>query len=178
MDSALENLYFKWLCAKVFYMQHYATTPSLLYWKLFRELHSTEFVWLILGDDNRAADGIELREEFLIEADIPDDPAWRAIGCSVFEMMIAFARRAEFQTGMPAKEWFWEFLGNLGLSEYNDANFSSTQIATILENLVWRLYGPKGEGSMFPLRELPGEQNDNEIWYQFCDYLRDRHRMP
>lgn len=178
MDSALENLYFKWLCAKVFYLQHYVATPSLTYWKLFRQLHSTEFVWIILGDDNRMADGLELREEFLFEADIPDDPAWRAIGCSVFEMMIAFSRRAEFMTSVPAKDWFWEFIENLGLELYNDAVDAVPQIATILETLVWRLYGPQGEGSMFPLRELRGAQNHNEIWYQFCDYLRDRNRMP
>ncbi len=54
-------------------------TPSLTYWKLFRTLYSTEFVWLLSGDDNRAEDGLELREEFLLESNIPDDPQWRDI---------------------------------------------------------------------------------------------------
>src|SRR5689334_13453147 len=131
MSEPLENLYFNWLCAKVVDVNE--TSPGLTYWKLFRTLHTTEFVWLLPGDDNRSEDGKELRIEFLLQADIPDDPDWRTlIECSVLEMLIAFARRTEFMSSISAREWFWIFIENLGLKEHNDANFNGAQVDEIL----------------------------------------------
>lgn len=177
MDGPLENLYFKWLCAKVLYLEH--STPSLTYWKLFKILHTTEFVWLLSGDDNRAADGVELRTEFLFEGHIPDNPEWRAIGCSVLEMFIAFSRRAEFTTDIPAREWFWEFLDNLGLKDLNDGSeFNPADVERILEKFIWRTYNRRGEGGLFPIERSNGDQRGIEIWYQFCDYLVDQDRLP
>ena len=94
MDEPIESTYFNWLCAKV--MQIENPTPSLTYWNLLRELHNTEFVWLISGDDNRAADGLDLRLEFTREASLPPDPNWPYIGCSILEMFIALSSRAQF----------------------------------------------------------------------------------
>src|SRR4029077_5421852 len=102
MNEAVEHLYFDWLCARVVNM---VNVPRPTYWELLAQLHKTEFVWLILGDDNRAEDGKELRKEFIIQAELPDDPQWRIeVGCSVLEMLIAFSRRAEFQDETPAPE--------------------------------------------------------------------------
>ena len=76
-----------------------------------------------MGDDNRAEDGMDLRYEFLLAADIPDDEHWRTeSGCSLLEMFIGFSRRAQFQTGDTVQDWFWEFMENLGLKEYNDGS--------------------------------------------------------
>jgi len=178
MGEPLENLYFNWLCAKVVDMRK--TNPSDTYWELLRKLHKTEFVWFLSGDDNRAEDGKELRREFILQADIPDDPEWRLIlGCSVLEMLIAFARRAEFQTDMPVSDWFWEFLTNLGLAEFNDgSDLDPEEIDEILECLVWRTYDYNGLGGMFPIKNPETDQRDIEIWHQFCDYLVDQDRLP
>jgi hypothetical protein len=177
MGEPLENLYFKWLCAKVMYVMN--PTPSLTHWQLLKALHNTEFVWLLSGDDNRAADGIELRDEFTIAADIPDDPEWRHLGCSVLEMFVAFSRRAEFNTGESASDWFWEFLDNLGLKEFTDgAEFDLIEVEEILDRFVWRTYNRKGEGGLFPIGSPNGDQRKIEIWYQFCDYLIDHDRLP
>lgn len=173
MNEPLENLYFNWLCAKVIYLEN--PTPSLTYWNLFKQLYKTEYVWLISGDDNRAEDGLELREEFLIESDMPNDPAWRNIGCSIFEMLIAFSRRTQFMTGDTSQFWFWHFIENLGLIEANDASdITSDEIETVLSNFVWRSYSLKGYGGMFPMNDPPEDQRKVEIWYQFCEYLIDR----
>lgn len=173
MDGPLENLYFKWLCAKVNYVM--SPTPSLTYWRLFRILHTTEFVWLLSGDDNRAADGVELRIEFLYEGDIPDHPEWLSLGCSIFEMLIAFSRRAQFMTEISAKDWFWEFLENLGLKDFNDGSeFDEEEVKIILDNLIWRTYNRKGEGGIFPISIPTGDQRKVEIWYQFSEYLLDK----
>lgn len=175
MHEPLENLYFNWLCGKVMYLEN--PTPSLTYWNLLRTLHNTEFVWLLSGDDNRAEDGLELRRYFLIAADIPDNLEWRALPCSLLEMLIAFAQRAEFQSDVDASIWFWEFIANLGLTECNDAaNFTEEEIGEVLYQLVWRTYDPAGNGGLFPLHHPKHDQTKTEIWYQFCEYLVDQNR--
>jgi hypothetical protein len=178
MGEPLENLYFNWLCSKVQYVVN--PTPSNTRYNLLRILHVTEFAWILSGDDNRAEDGKDLRREFLLAADIPDDIEWRKLlPCSILEMMIAFSRRAEFNTGDPYSEWFWEFIQNLGLSECTDAyNFSENDVLEILNTFVWRTYDPNGQGGMFPLRDPPRDQREVQVWYQFCDYLVDQDRLP
>lgn len=177
MSEPLENLYFNWLCAKVVDIRE--TSPGLTYWKLFKALHTTEFVWLLTGDDNRAEDGKELRGEFLLQADIPDDPDWRTlVECSVLEMLIAFSRRTEYMSGSPAKDWFWIFIENLGLKECNDANFNGAQVDEVLYSFIWRTYRGDGVGGLFPLTNPGSDQKEVELWYQFCDYLADKHLLP
>jgi hypothetical protein len=178
MNEPLENLYFNWLYAKVLQIKH--PTPSLTFDMLFKTLHNLEFVWLLSGDDNRAEDGKELRREFLIMADIPDDVEWRTqIPCSVFEMLIAFSRRAERNTGTSAKEWFWEFLDNLNLAGVNDASgVEPCDIEDTIEMFLWRTYRTDGDGGLFPLRNPQSDQTEQEIWQQFCDYLVDQNRLP
>lgn len=178
MSEPLENLYFNWLCAKVMRIDG-VPAPSNTYWGLLRELHNTQFAWMLVGDDNRAEDGLDLRREFLIAADIPDDPTWRGLPCSLLEMLIAFSKRAEFMSGEPALGWFWEFMENLGLRIYTDAvEQADNEIAEVLYNLVWRNYQYSGHGGLFPLNEPPEDQTKTEIWYQFCEYLVDQERSP
>lgn len=172
MNEPLENLYFNWLCAKVIRVE--VPTPSLTYYRLLRILHNTEFVWLLSGDDNRAEDGVELRSEFLLEAGIEEDENWYLVGCSIFEMLIAFSRRAQFNAGNTSSFWFWRFLENLGLSHINDAwNVDNGLIEEVLYNFVWRNYEPNGAGGLFPMKNPKHDQRTVEIWYQFCEYLVD-----
>lgn len=180
MDGPLENLYFEWLCAKVMNLK--PRRDEATYWDLLRKLHKTEFVWTISGDDNRAEDGKELRKEFILQAEIPDNRAireWRLdIGCSVLEMLIAFARRAEFQTDDPLPLWFWEFVRNLGLEEFNDSRGLDEEfVDLVLEDFVWRTYQPNGEGGLFPIDNPSMDQRTVEVWYQFCEYLVDHGRI-
>ena len=172
MDEPVEllELYFNWLCSKV--IDTTQTSPGLTYWNLFKALYTTEFAWLLSGDDNRAADGKQLRREFILEADIPDYPQWRqAVPCSVFEMMIAFSRRADFMTDRPYPEWFWEMVDNLGLRGFNDANFDPYFVDDILNTMVWRQYNSEGVGSMFPVKDFEDDWQTIDIWAQFCKYL-------
>jgi hypothetical protein len=132
------------------------------------------------GDDNRAEDGKELRREFLLMGHIPDHVEWRTLlPCSVFEMLIAFSRRAELNSNTSAKDWFWEMLSNLNLAEVNDSeDVSSEEIQEVLEHFMWRNYTADGDGGLFPLRQPPSDQTQQEIWHQFCDYLVDQNRLP
>lgn len=168
MDEPIEDLYFDWLCAKV----RLDGTPNYL--DLFRILHSHIFTPLVRGDENRCADAIEIREYFLDETGLDADPGWIDQECSVFEVLLAFAEKAEFQIEMSASQWFWQFITNLNLEDYRRVTGSDRfRIHDILERFVMRTYGPQGDGGLFPLRRPHRDQREVEIWYQFCDYAED-----
>lgn len=173
LEEPIESLYFNWLASQV--MKVEVPTPSLTYWKLFRELQNTEFVWTLDApmDDNRAEDGKELRKEFLRQIRTEPDNDWFNIGCSVLEMLVAFARRAEFAADRTVQDWFWEFLDNLGLSTFNDASFNLFVITDILYAFLWRTYDYHGNGGLFPIRYPHEDQRKVDIWYQFCAYLNE-----
>lgn len=171
MERPIDEPYFNWLAAKV----TIGDPLSQSYWHLLHILYETEFVWNVLGDDNRAEDGRDLRLEFLRESRLDNDRVWFEVGCSVLEMLIALSRRVEFQTDTSAPDWMWIFITNLGLAEYNDDNISNDgEIMEILYNFIWRTYEYDGEGGLFPLRNPPEDQRKVEIWYQFSAYL-DEH---
>lgn len=171
MNEPIEFSYFNWLVAKVIQLEN--PTPSLTFWKLLQELHQTEFVWLVPNDDNRVQDGLDLRPEFLREVGVEEDVLFNGLGCSVFEMLIAFARRIEFDTDEPLRDLFWKFITNLDLNHFNDVEYDERRVADILTNFIWRTYNFNGAGGMFPLRKPKRDQRKVEIWYQYCDYVID-----
>lgn len=170
MSEPVEESYFNWLYLKVASVG--VITPSLSYYTLLRELHSTEFIWLISGDDNRAEDGIELRKEFLINTSYEYDASWLSLPCSVLEMLIAFSRRAEFDTDFSEREWFWMFLDNLELSELNDTVLGIPGIVdSVLSTFIWRTYDSNGHGGLFPTESFANDQRKVEIFYQWCNWV-------
>lgn len=172
MQGPIEELYFNWLCAKVIDI-HISN-----YWDLMTILHQTEYVWIVQGDLNREEDGRELREDFLRETFHARDESWLFEPCSVLEFLIAFAKRAQFQTDMPVQDWFWIFMRNLGLDEYRQVPREHVPvIEDILQTFLTRSYSPNGDGGMFPLRRTNEDQRKVEIWYQFCEYLDDQGLM-
>ena len=177
MEEPFEGVYFNWLCAKVIDLRK--NKPSETYWRLLEQLHRTEFVPLLHMDENRAAYGKELRREFLLAADAPDNPEWReTLGCSIFELLIAVARDLEFQTEVSRVRSFWELVNNLRLIDFHDASdFDPAYVDGILGVFVDRSYLPDGYGGLFPLRDAQRDQREVEIWYQMFDYLTDQGRM-
>lgn len=171
MEEPIEELYFDWLCDQVI------PTDTTNYRDLLRILYSTEFVYEISGDENRAADGVELREDFSIEFGIKLPSSFNKIGCSIFEMLWALAKRAEFQTSNTAREWFWEFITNLYLGEFRRLpEDGSRAINEILNDFVWRRYLPNGDGGLFPIRWPKDDQRQIQLWDQFFEYIEDQGR--
>ncbi len=171
MDEPIQDQYFDWLCAKALpaYSKNYSGLMQILY--------RTEFVWLVPGDRNRVEDGVELRDYFLREAFIKKDPEsiWYNEPCSIFEALLAFSGRAEFQTDIPVRDWFWTFMSNLELDEYR--RVSSEDVSVIEEILyifVWRTYNETGNGGLFPLDRHEEDQRKVEIWYQFCVWVDEK----
>ena len=173
MDEPIEELYFNWLYDKVASID-VPSTPSLTYLTLLRELHATEFVWLVSHDSNRAEDGIEVRKEFIRESYLDEDPAWNSVPCSVLEMLIAFSYRAAFETEISSRDWFWKFLENLGIDDLSDNVLGVSQLVDeALDEFIWRTYEANGDGGLFPLSEPEHHQRQVEVWYQFCEWLVD-----
>lgn len=169
MDEPIEVLYFNWLCAKVLIQ------GNKNYYDLMQILYSTEFVWIVPGDENREEDGLELRQDFLRETQLDYDPGWFSEPCSVLEVLIAFAHRASFQTDLPEYDWFWHFLTNLKLNEYRRISKRDIpEIEEILYVFIWRTYDAYGDGGLFPLRTPKEDQRKVELWYQFFEYLEDQ----
>jgi len=176
MEEPFEEVYFNWLYSKVASVDN--PSPSLTHYTLLRDLHSTEFVWLISGDDNRAEDGLEVRKEFIKATYLDDDIPWMIIPCSVLEMLIAFSRRASFETEQSSREWFWIFIENLGLDDLNDArNGITSRVSETLDHMVWRTYRRDGLGGLFPLNRPDRDQRKVEIFYQFCAYLVEQEQL-
>lgn len=169
MPEPIENAYFNWLCAKVLGL------GDRNYIDLLRILHTTEFVWVLSGDRDRAADGLELRAEFTNASRSSPDPLLFDVGCSIFEMLFAFAKRAEFQTDIKASTWFWIFINNLELNEYRRiTRHDVPNIESILYSFIWREYDDNGRGGLFPLTYPRHDQRTVEIWYQFYEYLDEQ----
>jgi len=169
----VEADYLGWLYTKV--ALNGRSTLTTKHCNLMRVLHTTEFVWTLSGDDNRAEDGRDLRREFQLLTGVSD---WTIEECSVLEMFVALSLRAQFQTDVPAEEWFWEFMENLGLKDFNDGAYPGDDtVEEILDVFVWRRYNPDGYGGAFPIRHPERDQRDVEVWYQFWDYLKDQDRI-
>lgn len=149
--------------------------PGADYRKLFRILHETPFAWTVIGDKNRMADALELRDEFVDERKPKALPiGWLDRAPSVLEVLIRFSRRAEFNTEETAEWWFWKFLDNLGLSHFKYvSDEDAREIEDILYRFIWRQYDYNGEGGMFPLHSPRQNQAQVELWYQFHAYIQD-----
>lgn len=151
-----------------------AKDPSLTYWKLLKQLFTTEFVWLIPNDDNRLEDGKELRSEFLHETGEEPDREWVEMGCSVLELIVGLSRRLADQVDGEPHYWFWHLMENLHLHVYRDSRrLQKQRIADILERVIWRTYQSDGQGGFFPLKHPPEDQRNVELWYQLAHYVNE-----
>jgi hypothetical protein len=170
MRAPFDELYFNWLCAKVLKPGRGSTYIDFL-----AILHRTEFVNVVYLDRHRTSEGIDLRLDFRDECDIALEPDYRDEPCSVLELLIAFAKRLEFQTRQPVRRWFWEFMENLNLTGYTQVSAEDeVVIMDILDTWIWRQYEPNGQGGLFPLMETPNDQRKVELWYQFAEYAKER----
>lgn len=168
MEEPIDNQYFDWLCAKV------KMNRGSTYLELLRILYRFEFLIVHPLDENRVLDALELRDEFkhITNIDLTKELFQEEV--SVLEVLIAFSERASFQIDMTPKEWFWQFITNLNLEEFQHPNLKDQErILDILHRFVTRNYLSNGDGGLFPLRRPKHDQREVEIWYQFCEYVDD-----
>lgn len=168
--GTLDDQYLTWLYGQVKVVR--TRRSSSTYWDLFRQLFSTEFAWFVPNDDNRAADGRELRREWMTVAGKDADPDWLGLGCSFLELLIGLSRRLAFEAGNDGPSWFWHLIDNLGLLGYHDrSGFKFEEVEEITSRVIWRTYEPNGNGGLFPIPNTTNDQRQVEIWYQLSEYL-------
>lgn len=171
--------YFHWLCELVNIEQE-----DTSYWLLAKDLHRMPFYSLVPHDENRAMDGVTLREDYLNMVNAAKYVRLDLDECTLLEMLVALAQRINYETEDAHREvdhtakWFWEMMDNLGLSEFSDDNYvrenGVVEVDDILERLVERGYSRNGRGGLFPLQRPECDQRKAEIWYQMNAYLLEK----
>lgn len=169
---SIDERYFDWLYSIV---SNRSDNPDRSHTLLCERLHRTPFQWYIRNDENRSEDGRDLRHEFIdVNRERHVDEGWLSLDTSVFEMMIALARRASFQTNWGPEVWFWKMLDNLELGKYVDSRYHSAiddAVSRSIDRVIQREYEPSGLGGFFPLRDPGRDQREVELWYQLSAYL-------
>jgi hypothetical protein len=171
--QAIEDAYFDWLCGEAL-----GTRP---YRNVCAYLHSVKFKYDVPNDDNRAADGQELRHEFEENA-LPwyayytnDWMDFEMVDATIFEVLVAMARRCQFQVELEQHEWFYTFLKNLRINRYIDEGFCQRDRVAVQKKIGPfnnRTYSPSGAGSIFPLRRSRDrDMRRIELWYQMSAYI-------
>lgn len=167
--------YFDWLCSLVSQDGEPDLYSSLLE-KLDDMVFSEETAIFICNDCNRVEDGFSLREKYCnkhkqqAQERIFEEP------CSVLEFLIGLAMRTENQFGIKdGYSWFWEFIGNLKLTKFDNDNFSERKVEKIIEGFLQRRYSSNGDGGLFPILYPSRDQRDLEIWYQLNAYLDENY---
>lgn len=147
------------------------------YGKLLTHLYSREFFWLVSRDENRAADGISLRQRFADECHVENVELYLDQPCSVLEMMVALAIRCESQVmfdreyGDRTSVWFWTMIVNLGLGGMTDDRYDPNLVDRVLDIFLNRAYDYDGTGGLFAVENPPQDLRTMEIWYQMHLYL-------
>ncbi len=134
-----------------------------------------QFYYFVDYDENRAADGENLRWYFV------DDGGDRAIlewkePCTVLEMLIALAYQMDKMmedpdTGVGIGHWFWEMIDNLGLSDMTDKKFNKDYVYDRIHTFMNRTYKYDGTGNIFKIEDIKHDMRHIEIWTQACWYL-------
>lgn len=177
-NRKIKQAYFDWLYRQI-ECREASGLEDFLY-----EIHTHPFVCRIPNDDNRAEDGLVLRNTFIDKQDfdVPDDALPGP--CTILEMLIALAKRMDFILFDPAKgwrisNWFWLFINNLKLQKYNstdeDAERKQKFNKIVLKKFVAREYQADGRGGLFPLNSPRCDQREVEIWYQMMDYIAENY---
>lgn len=158
--------YFNWLYGKIEFPPE---SPG--YKGVCKIMHDTEFVWVIGNDENRIADGRNLRIEYLngSEHDINETPV------SFLEVLIGLSERMAFITGDDPRYMAWVLMKNTGVIPFYDILTVelASDVVDILERVIWRTYHHNGNGGFFPRINHSEDQRKVELWYQMTGYIEE-----
>ena len=178
MNVRLEELYLKWLYSQIAPLS--VKNPERTYWLFSRDLFRKEFVWFVPNDDNRIADGVDLRDEFLEDYGVEADEDWLGFGCSMLELLVALSRRFAFMADGEPRDRFWEMIYNTGITKCDDKLYKAddglkNQIDDSMDRVIWRTYDYDGSnGGLFPINEPYKDQRRTEIWLQMAAYITEK----
>lgn len=166
-DNYVLNDYFDWLYFKV--------VRNNSYRKLLSMLHNMTFRYHVEYDENRAADGVNLRWYYVDDGGDDEILRWKN-ECTVLEMLISAAMQMEVIMDDPdidhtASHWFWMFMDNLDLLDMTDDRYDKTYIYGRVSMFMDRTYEPDGYGNIIYIPDIREDLRDVEIWSQMCWYM-------
>lgn len=165
-DFILDD-YFDWL--------YFQVTDKGGYRKLLSMLHNMTFRYSVDYDENRAADGVNLRWYYVDDGGNDEILRWKN-ECTVLEMLVAIAMQMEVTMQDPdmdysMRHWFWMFMENLDLIDMTDDKYDKTYIYGRVSMFMDRTYEPDGNGNIFYIPNVKEDLREIEIWWQMCWYM-------
>jgi hypothetical protein len=166
--------YIHWLASQ---LRDQYGNPDKTYWELANLMFDTEFTWFVPMDDNRVADGLELRNEFRLDRGSFVRSSLDGIPGSFLEVLIGLSRRLAFIAGGSPPGWAWQLLNHLELDRMSDPLSGSKRrkAEEIMQVVMQRTYLPDGTGGFFPLIRPDGDQTRIELWYQLNAFVSELH---
>lgn len=171
MRHRIINDYFEWLYSMV------CDKPNMHYRRLLMHLHNVEFTYFVGNDDNRAEDGMDLRDLFAYDRNYRDVELALDDPCSVLEMLVALAHRCEehimedLDIGDRTGQWFWLMIENMGLLDMDDDNYDEEVVDDAIRVLLNREFEPDGARGIFSIPNCKYDLREVEFWFHLCWYL-------
>lgn len=158
---------------------------SYQYEEVLDVLHSIYFEWSIKNDDNRNADGLDLREYIAINnQDVKAYVPVRGSKATVLEVLMALSSRMSdiINNVETPQELFWGMLDRLGIYDArwhlwgdNEEPVHRNYLIDIINKWMNRDYHYSGRGGIFPLTRGDEDQRKVEIWYQMYAYISENY---
>lgn len=190
-QEALKNhdSYYAWLCKE-----------SGISGPLAQMFFETDFRWTedVLDDENRAKDGVALREQYAIyllacDKDTVTEQQWHNIDrlkksilgpASVFEVLVCLARDLDEMLNMdPERQvqtYFERLMMNVGFDFYDEEDYDMDPKKVteywhgLMDRMLDRTYLPDGEGGLFPLdltENLTIDMRKIPLWEQLNTWV-------
>jgi hypothetical protein len=179
MTESLSGAYLAWLAPQI--RDEGSASPNQSHWTLLEMMFEKEFDVqraYVPYDDNRVADGRDLRAEFCHDRRIPLEALKRELHpVSFLEVLIGISRRLAFKAGGSAPGWAWQLVNNLELHRMTDplGRTKQRRVNDILDRCISRNYQPDGQGGFFPLAWPDEDQTRVEISYQMAAFIAEIH---
>ena len=178
----VKETYFNWLIRKVG-IEHNWIEPLLL------TLNDIQFTYIIAMDENRAADGLELRGDYEYEVGQHPEEPFEGNNPSVLEVLIGIAKRLEHTSGLTwsSGDWLRLFLRNLELIDEDRNIFYGSNAQWVRRDYVEyrvsifmdRTYDADGlYGGLFVIQGYTGDLRRMELFKQWTEYLRTLPEEP
>ena len=174
------NDYFEWMYSSVCTDPEGNYIPD--YNDLLLYLHSRNFEYVLPMDENREADGINLRYHYGWETGVSSPEIASEIDvyqCSVLEVMVALCRRIEsdvmgdYNYGNRTSIWFFSMLDSLGIADMSDENFDELYLKDVIDKCLNREYEYNGKGGFFTCKHPYCDMRTVEIWNQAMWFLNE-----
>lgn len=174
----MNDLYFCWLVELI--SDDYI---RMNYSNLLLKLYNRDYIWELDYDKNRAADGLNLRDEYQRSTGLRVPVKCQNSQCTLLEMFVALARNADDDImydpayGNRSNKWFWMMMENMGLDVYDNTHWYEEEVDRILDNFLHRRYDRNGFGGAFPLNSNIRDSRDADLWWQMNRYLVEHYMV-